>query len=1393
MRRILNFAYLLVISYIVGYFVFTTDFNRHGVSAEVKTKISESSKHINKRSSFEGRSFDLQIKPNSGQSQVRFFYTSPKSGYHEWGGVNNNDRSTGQVQDEKQKRVNYFYKTDSFPEEKAVTSSSASYSLTHIGCFSTWGVHNTSFHTNQNTQYNASYTPITCAEMCLREGKQYQVVILKGAECQCALTYAFSSLRVPDEDCYIPCPLKDFNGIRSRSQAWNACGGNRAYSIYCRSGENSCNEIQNEVQEGPADMKASTDVSNEKSVSLYDHHLKLDQECAICDVSGHADCKRPYINPGYDYFPANSPEECVDYCSQNISYRVVTTVSGEHFREPTQYAVLMWLNNRNEDLPLCSCIDEDLRGWFVPATDVSECNQMCPGNPHAKCGGLHRDYKMPATIYCVGTLVDGQCQDVGATPTSQLPTTTDPCSTGEIDCDPDPPSSSTSDPCSDEDVDCDPDPPATTDQPCSDEDTDPTANTSTSMEPHSTTYSTEYTSSTTKGTTPITPTVSTTSEIPTTTTNTTTTNTTTTTTNTTTTTTTTPIPPISSSTTVTPITTPTSTSTTTPRGEITSSTKVPGSPFCKKTCRSTDRYGIEWEVCAGSVGINPCFKVSLNSTGVVFWTCLKNGSFETPQPDSSNCSSPWLGEKEAEFEKIDDIDEARDYIERLAEACRNAQRPNSNTTYFGHELRNITSLVGLTVERAKSFSPKLSQYEPVVETAVDLSAFLMQFKDPWKDLSDIEKSSISTHLIDNTEDSLFHLTELVKTDTYSKIFVQNPADVSKFLILAETFYKRKTRANEIYEFPPLSVRDVQDSFIKLPSGWEDLLPSSKVDIAAMSIDSEYISYMMPGQYRNLGAGSKIEVGNHKVINGRLISFSLLSASSLTRNNIDMRSMQNSSVYFKEKGVEITFRHDTEAWGDAVHDIPRKLHDGEKPKAVLGSTQCVFWNTKTQTWSSNGCQIIASSRYETICECNHLTSFAVLMDIHRYVGKEFALEVITLVLCSLSTVALLLSVIILSSVNGLQKIRASITKNLSACLMLGNTMVMFVLDRNYFRMSEGLCMGAAIITHYIFLCAFMWMVIEGVQLYRMVVHVFDSGRSYIKHFGVFAYGTPLIVVAITATTGYLKGDQPYGGDVYCWLDGLYIWSFLAPVAIVITINLIILFIALKTAYQLQQNKKLSPTFIMGRVRSYKTWFKGSFSLTVILGLTWVVGFFTLMNAPAGIIAAYVFTLLNASQGIFIFIFHCVFNDKVRAVTRRNLSTYLPSWLSSSVSSNPAGNDTSIYSKRPLSSMKSGESALSDKPKTKLRRSSGFPEQRQPYIISKRKSQSDFTLNENGKDTQPNFADARNHYVSATPVQRCESVGTISSMDSVPFSDNGNISSDTSHSHSALISNEKSKNY
>lgn len=112
---------------------------------------------------------------------------------------------------------------------------------------------------------------------------------------------------------------------------------------------------------------------------------------------------------------------------------------------------------------------------------------------------------------------------------------------------------------------------------------------------------------------------------------------------------------------------------------------------------------------------------------------------------------------------------------------------------------------------------------------------------------------------------------------------------------------------------------------------------------------------------------------------------------------------------------------------------------------------------------------------------------------------------------------------------------------------------------------------------------------------------------------------------------------------------------------------------------------------------RIYFRGCFSLTVILGITWVVGFFVLMEGSGKIIAAYLFTILNASQvskslyimgyhyykrnsskwasnetcfqGLFIFIFTFrVHMNKVRLFTQRKLSAFFPTLLNTGSTNN-----------------------------------------------------------------------------------------------------------------------------
>ena len=46
---------------------------------------------------------------------------------------------------------------------------------------------------------------------------------------------------------------------------------------------------------------------------------------------------------------------------------------------------------------------------------------------------------------------------------------------------------------------------------------------------------------------------------------------------------------------------------------------------------------------------------------------------------------------------------------------------------------------------------------------------------------------------------------------------------------------------------------------------------------------------------------------------------------------------------------------------------------------MGGPVCVFWSLDTSTWSGAGCRVVETNTSVTVCECDHLTNFAVLME------------------------------------------------------------------------------------------------------------------------------------------------------------------------------------------------------------------------------------------------------------------------------------------------------------------------------------------------------------------------------------------------------------------------------
>ena len=114
---------------------------------------------------------------------------------------------------------------------------------------------------------------------------------------------------------------------------------------------------------------------------------------------------------------------------------------------------------------------------------------------------------------------------------------------------------------------------------------------------------------------------------------------------------------------------------------------------------------------------------------------------------------------------------------------------------------------------------------------------------------------------------------------------------------------------------------------------------------------------------------------------------------------------------------------------------------------------------------------------------------------------------------------------------LRNIRTFIHINL--CFSLGVAQIIFVagIDQTSDTNVPAHCQAIAILLHYFFLVSFMWMLMEGVVLYIILVKVFVSNtKRYMLAFIIISYGLPLVYIGLTLPLGLALPTQPnYGYD------------------------------------------------------------------------------------------------------------------------------------------------------------------------------------------------------------------------------------------------------------------------
>ncbi|XP_072275642.1 adhesion G protein-coupled receptor L2 isoform X9 [Pyxicephalus adspersus] len=630
------------------------------------------------------------------------------------------------------------------------------------------------------------------------------------------------------------------------------------------------------------------------------------------------------------------------------------------------------------------------------------------------------------------------------------------------------------------------------------------------------------------------------------------------------------------------------------------------SPLPEKFCEPRDARGISWpQTQRGMVVERPCPK---GTRGTASYLCqIATGTWNVRGPDLSNCTSHWVNQL---AQKIRSGENAASLANELAKHTK-------GPIFAG----DVSSAVRLMEQLVDILDAQLQELKPSEKDSVGRSynklqkrektcrAYLKAIVDTvdnllrpdalqsWRDMNSSEQAHAATMLLDTLEEGAF-------------VLADNLADPTRVTMPTE---------NIVLEVAVLSTEgQVQE--LKFPQGNKG---GNLIQLSANTVKQNsrnglaklvFILYKSLGQFLStenatIKLGAEFANSNHTIaVNSHVIA--------ATINKESSRVTLSDPVHFTLEHID--------------------------PNNYFNAN-CSFWNYSERTmmgyWSTQGCRLVETNKTHTTCACTHLTNFAILMAHREIVYKnqmhELLLTVITWVGIVISLVCLAICIFTFCFFRGLQGDRNTIHKNLCINLFIAEFIFLVGIDKTNYEIACPIFAG---LLHFFFLAAFAWMCLEGVQLYLMLVEVFESEYSRKKYYYVAGYLFPATVVGVSAAIDY----KSYGTEKACWLkiDNNFIWSFIGPVAFIILVNIIFLVITL--CKMVKHSNSLKPD--SSRLENIKSWVLGAFALLCLLGLTWSFGLLYINEET--VVMTYLFTVFNAFQGMFIFIFHCALQKKVR---------------------------------------------------------------------------------------------------------------------------------------------------
>ena len=308
-------------------------------------------------------------------------------------------------------------------------------------------------------------------------------------------------------------------------------------------------------------------------------------------------------------------------------------------------------------------------------------------------------------------------------------------------------------------------------------------------------------------------------------------------------------------------------------------------------------------------------------------------------------------------------------------------------------------------------------------------------------------------------------------------------------------------------------------------------------------------------------------------------------------------------------------------------------------------QCVFWNFQLLDfqggWDDEGCTFVSDVDDVVECNCDHLTSFSILMSTGLPPGAAEALDIITYIGVAISIVSLVICLIIEALTwkamtgNLTSYLRHVSLVNIAVSLLIAD--IWFIIGAAITsetdpteRVPLAACSAATFFIHLFYLALFFWMLVSALLLFYRTVMVFSHmSKATMLAIGFsLGYGAPLVIAVVTEAATAPQVPQGYIRDNNgCWLrweDTFALLAFIIPAGVIVFINFVILIVVLTKMLRrgVESSHSEEKNTLLVILRSVAI-------LSPTFGLTWALGV-GLMVAPRNLGLHVTFALFNSLQ-------------------------------------------------------------------------------------------------------------------------------------------------------------------